>query len=234
MADLVLVHGGSHGAWCWERLLPELAARGHSGLPVDVRMDDPALDLEACASSVAEQCAHLRSPVVVGHSIAGTFLPLVAQRTSARLMVFLCAMVPVEGSSLADQQAADADMVRFPYALVADAQGRTLATREVARAMYYSDCSEADVDAAVARLRPQAPTVRRTPFPRGGWPDVPAVSIVATDDAVVSPEWGRRVARERLGVDAVELPGDHSPMISRPAELAGVLDALVRAADAGR
>lgn len=234
MADLVLVHGGSHGSWCWDRLLGELEQRGHTGLAVDVRMDDPALDLAGCAQAVAEQCAHLRSPVVVGHSIAGTFLPVVAQLTSARLMVFLCAMVPVEGSSLADQQAEDPEMVRFPYALVVDEQGRTLATREVARAMYYSDCTEADVDAAVARLRPQAPTVRRTPFPRGGWPDVPAVSVVARDDPVVSPEWGRRVARERLGVEAVDLPGGHSPMIARPAELAGVLDALVRSADAGR
>jgi hypothetical protein len=32
-----------------------------------------------------------------------------------------------------------------------------------------------------------------------------------------------RVAPERLGVDPIELPGSHSPMASRPRELADVL-----------
>jgi hypothetical protein len=34
----------------------------------------------------------------------------------------------------------------------------------------------------------------------------------------------RRVARERLDAELVELPGGHSPFLSRPAELAAVLD----------
>ena len=29
MATFVLVHGGGHGAWCWERLVPLLADAGH-------------------------------------------------------------------------------------------------------------------------------------------------------------------------------------------------------------
>jgi len=36
------------------------------------------------------------------------------------------------------------------------------------------------------------------------------------------------VARNRLGVESVELPGGHSPMLARPASLA---DALVAAAN---
>ena len=27
MSTFVLVHGAWHGAWCWERALPDLAAR---------------------------------------------------------------------------------------------------------------------------------------------------------------------------------------------------------------
>lgn len=226
MAEFALVHGGSHGPWCWDRVVPELERRGHTAVAVDVPMDDAANDLERCADLVAWGCVGMDSPIVVGHSIAGTFLPLAAARTQARLMVFLCAMVPVPGNSLADQQTEDPTMVRFPYQLVVDEQGRTLATRDVAQAMYYSDCSEEDVDRAVARLRPQAPTVRFATFPADGWADVPAAYIVAAEDAVVSVDWGRRVARERLGVEAVEIPGGHSPMISRPGTLASVLDNL--------
>ena len=49
------------------------------------------------------------------------------------------------------------------------------------------------------------------------------VSIVASEDRAIDPAWSRVAARERLGVDAVEVPGGHSPFLARPAELADVL-----------
>jgi pimeloyl-ACP methyl ester carboxylesterase len=194
---------------------------------VDLPMDDHATDLGACAQGVAEQLAGHDVDLLVGHSIAGTFLPLAAALVKPKRMVFLCAMVPVEEQSLADQQAADASMVSFPYDMIQDEQGRTLAPPDVARALYYSDCTDDVVAAAVARLRPQAGTVRLGVFPAGGWPRIPAAYVVCTEDPVVSPDWSRRIARDRLGVEPLELPGGHSPMLSRPDELARLLDALV-------
>jgi hypothetical protein len=29
MAEVLLIHGSCHGAWCWRDLIPALAARGH-------------------------------------------------------------------------------------------------------------------------------------------------------------------------------------------------------------
>jgi hypothetical protein len=43
-----------------------------------------------------------------------------------------------------------------------------------------------------------------------------------------SPDFQRRVARERLGLDAELVPGDHMAALSRPVELAERLEALVR------
>jgi hypothetical protein len=40
---------------------------------------------------------------------------------------------------------------------------------------------------------------------------------------MVNPEWSRRIAHERLDAELVELPGGHSPFLSRPAALAEVL-----------
>jgi len=53
--------------------------------------------------------------------------------------------------------------------------------------------------------------------------DVPATYLVAAEDRIVSPAWSRRAAAERLGVEAVELPGSHSPYLARPAALADLL-----------
>jgi hypothetical protein len=45
---------------------------------------------------------------------------------------------------------------------------------------------------------------------------------------VVSPAWSRRVARERLGVEPIEIPTGHFPMITHPQLLA---DELARLGD---
>ena len=55
---------------------------------------------------------------------------------------------------------------------------------------------------------------------------MPCRSIVCRDDRALNPEWARTAARARLGVDAVELDGGHSPFLTRPAELARLIDTL--------
>jgi len=47
-----------------------------------------------------------------------------------------------------------------------------------------------------------------------------------SDDHAIDPDWVRTVARDRLGTVAVELDGGHSPFLTRPDKLAGVLDAM--------
>jgi pimeloyl-ACP methyl ester carboxylesterase len=220
-----LLHGGSHGAWCWERLTPELERRGFKAVAVDMPMDQMDCDAARCAEIAAELLSGFDDLILVGHSIAGTFLPLTAAKVPTRAMVFLCAMVPVAGLSLADQQARDPSMVAYPYHLVRDDQGRTLATREIAKAMYFTDCSDEDIDWAMPRLRPQSPAVRASVFPANVWPKIPSHYILGSKDAVVSTDWSRKVARERLGVEAVAVDSAHSPFLSRPVELA---DALAR------
>jgi pimeloyl-ACP methyl ester carboxylesterase len=45
-------------------------------------------------------------------------------------------------------------------------------------------------------------------------------SIFGAEDRLVNPDWSRRVARERLGVEPVEIPTGHFPMITHPELLA--------------
>jgi pimeloyl-ACP methyl ester carboxylesterase len=54
-------------------------------------------------------------------------------------------------------------------------------------------------------------------------PDLESTYVLGRDDACIGPEWSRRAARARLGVEAIELPGGHSPFLARPRELADAL-----------
>jgi pimeloyl-ACP methyl ester carboxylesterase len=165
--------------------------------------------------------------VVVAHSYAGLALPVIAARAAFRRMVFLCANVPVPGRSYADCMAEDSGGVVMPP-VEFDELGRILVPWPVAREVYYGDCDEQLARAAWDRLTPNAPTGFTETCPIDVWPDVPASYVLCTEDQIIDPDWARRVSRERLGAPAFELPGGHSPMLSRPEHLARVLDEIAR------
>ena len=47
--------------------------------------------------------------------------------------------------------------------------------------------------------------------------------MVCSNDQLIGREWSKRIARDRLGAEFIELPGSHSPFLSRPQALAEVL-----------
>jgi hypothetical protein len=231
MATFGLVHGAGHGAWCWERLTPLLEALGHRVVAMDLPCEDPAAGAWRYAEVVDGALPPTKELVLVGRSLAGLTIPLVAARRPVRRLVYLCAIVPAFGQCLADQAAADPDLYHevvrtHPGRLTAPEGTITLRDAAAARDILYHDCTPEDVAWASARLRPQASTPRREPCPLGAWPAGERTYILCREDRAISPVWSRRVARERLGVEPIERDGSHSPFISRPALLAEVLDRL--------
>ena len=230
----MLVHGAWHGAWCWSRLSPELVDRGHRVVALDLPSDDPTATFETYADVVAARidAEGASDAVLVGHSLAGHTIPLVAARRQVRRLVYLCALVPTPGASMADQLGSEPEMLDFGYAAGLGAPapdgGVAWADRELARTFLYDDCDPVDAEQALDHLRPQAQLPYLHRFPLESFPDVPATYIVASEDRLVQPEWSRRVARDRLGADLIEIPGSHSPFLARPSDLADVLTEISR------
>jgi len=224
---LVLVHGAWHGAWCWERLIAELERRGHRSIAVDLPCDDVSAGTQAYAASVIDAVASIEEPlVVVGHSLGGLTIPLVAAARPVERLVFLCALIAVPGRSLRDQLSEDHTIFApgFNGGPAQDELGRSVwPDREQAIAAFYADCPREVAQRAAERLRPQASPPSSEACPLTEWPAVPSSYILCREDAAINPEWSRHAARERLGVEALELPGGHSPFLSRPAALAELL-----------
>jgi pimeloyl-ACP methyl ester carboxylesterase len=233
MATFGLVHGAGHGAWCWERLIPILEALGHRAFAMDLPCEDATAGCLRYAETVDRALPVVEDLVLVGHSLSGLTIPLVAARRPVRKLVFLCAMVPDFGRSLLDQVAAEPDLydpvIRGHPGRMTDPDGTTWFRDEAAaRDVFYQDCTAADAHWAFARLRRQAVAPRREACPLSAWPPGERAYVLAREDHAISPAWSRRVARERLGVEPIEIEGSHSPFISRPSSLAGVLDRLAR------
>jgi len=226
MTTFALVHGAWHGAWCFEALRTALASHGHDSVAVDLPCDDADAGCEAYADRVADTITGDGHTVVVGHSLGGLSIPLVAERVPIRGLVYLAALLPRIGSSLRDQ-IRDTDpppVIQEMLDLEYDEWERHYWPRfKSAQTAFYGDCDPVDAAAAYAELRHQGTRPMTEPFPLDHMPDVPCAYIVCSRDNNVSPQWGRQAARERLGVVPVELASDHSPMLSHPAELAGLL-----------
>ena len=164
--------------------------------------------------------------VVVGHSLGGLVVPLVASRVPVRRIVMLAAIVGSPGLSMADLAPIDhdRDMHLDAQDLELDGEGRFRFSAAGARRVLFGDCPSGPAAAAAGRLRYQRSMWTQVSH-FDAWPACETVSITCTADLVVNPAWSDRVARDRLGVEPVHLPGGHSPFMSRPAELAAILAA---------
>lgn len=238
MVTFALIHGAWHDAWCWDGVANLLAHAGHGVVAPDLPSEDGSADFDAYADFVCDGLGGSDDDVVVvAHSLAGATGALIPSRRPVRHLVYVCAAVPEGGLSLLDQWQAEPDMVRPEFGggwlqglTEPDDQMRTAwADLDFARKVFYADCDDATATAAIEHLRVQSGYPWALPCTLSEHPSVPCTSVVCGEDLVVNPAWSRRVAR-RIGADIVELPGGHSPMLSRPSALG---DVLLRVAEKG-
>lgn len=229
MATFALVHGAWHGPWSWERVARPLAEHGHRVVVPDLPSEDTELGLDDYADTIDRALGDADDIVLVPHSLGGLVGPVVAARRPLRALVYVCALVPEPGLSFSDQLAASEERVLlFEGGRELDDQGRShWPDPDTTASTMYPDLSPEDARWAVERLRRQAQRSQAETSPAPP-PGLRSESIIGANDRVVSPAWSRRVARERLGVEPIEIPTGHFPMITHPQLLA---DELARLGD---
>ena len=211
MATFVPVHAAGDGAWSWHLVADELRRRGHAMVAIDLP-DDPAAGLWHYADAVATAVRGRRDLVVVAHSFGAFTGPLVAAGTPVDALVLLAPMVPRPGEPPADWWTATGQGAAQRAAGTAGLDDR---------ATYYHDVPPDLAEEAMRRAR-EHPSSRAydEPWPLDAWPDLPTHALVARDDRLLPAGWLRGVIRDRLGIEAGEVPGGHCLTLSRPAALA--------------
>jgi pimeloyl-ACP methyl ester carboxylesterase len=232
VTTFALLHGAFHGAWCWDLLRPELESRGYRTVAMDLPCDDPTAGNARYAEVVADAIRDAdHEVIVVGHSLAGLTVPLVAAARPVARMVFLNAFIPIPGRPFSDQFGEESIFPPTPESTwpVTRDDGLMIWPPERVIPALYPDCPADLASWAAARLRPQSRTPHSEVCPLPGWPQAPSSYVLSVEDSAVGPDSSRRAARERLGVTATELPGGHMSMVVRPQELAEELDRIAKA-----
>jgi pimeloyl-ACP methyl ester carboxylesterase len=217
---VVLVHGAWHGAWCWDKVVAGLAARQVPTIAVELPFDGLDADAAEARKAIGRAGA---DAVVVGHSYGGAVISQAASGlANVGHLVYLCAFMSGEGDDVG------AIMAKYPSPLVAHMRvvdGRTVVDPGGAADAFYGDCSKADIDGALARLR-SIPGVTLAGEKPPAWRDVPSTYVVCTEDRAILPGAQREMAMHATHV--VEWPTSHSPFVSQPHRVVDLLERLAR------
>lgn len=224
-ATVLLVHGAWHGPWMWGELVREMP-------DVDVRTvalpsvgrDATALgDLYADAAAVRSAVREIHGPVLVcAHSYGG--VPVtegVADLSNVVGLVYLCAFQLDIGESLAGV----AGGRPLDWWDVHAAEGYVDARRPLE--ILYADVDEAVARDAIMRLGHQSLVAFGQRLTRAAWRTIPSTYIVCEQDRAVPVEAQEAMAGRAGRV--LRLSSSHSPFLSRPAQLAGILRAELAA-----
>ncbi len=236
MATFLLVHGGWHGGWCWERLTPLLRAAGQRVIAPDLpghgadRTPIAARPWERYVPSIVALLDAAPEPVVLlGHSSGGMVISAAAAARPERVrtLVYLTAFLLPAGV-VPPQVMRDDHESLLPAALIVDeAAGTVRVDPARAREVFYHDCSEADAAWALQRLQPEPIPPRDAAGASPAAPaNVPRVYIETLQDRALGPATQRRMYTTLPCERLFSLPTGHSPFISAPAALADCLLAL--------
>lgn len=113
MPVAVLVHGGFHGGWCWDKVRPLLQDDGWAvetptltGVGDRAHLASPAISLDTHVRDVVDliEAKNLTDVTLCGHSAAGMVITGVANAIPERIrtLVYLDALIPNAGESMCD------------------------------------------------------------------------------------------------------------------------------------
>ncbi len=224
MSTIVLTHGAFHGGWCFDPLIAELEQRGVTCLTPELPLTDLDEDV-AAVHAVLDAC---EGPVtLLGHSYGGAVVTAAGTHPLVERLVLLAALAPDAGENASG---GPVDIgAGFMAALRFSDEGVTSVDPELAAAVFYPDSDPADAARWATLLRP-GNTGGAVLLTDAAWRSRPTTYIVCADDPIVLPDAQRALAA-RVTTDVREIPGDHSPMVCRPAELATMLIGIMGTTD---
>lgn len=228
MAEILLIHGAMHGAWCWDLLRPELEQLGHRTHVLDLPIESAGSTLDTYADVVALKLDQMPGPAwLVGHSMGGMVAPRAALKRTVAGMVLLCTVPPDLSERHQQENLTAVNVDKVAEFVTKD--GLQTISPDLAPSHFFAACSAELQRWASLKLRPQSAAALdriRAPLPQ--LPAVPTHAILTRNDALLMAEPMAALYRRRLNLEPVMLPGDHSPFLCCPELLATTIDRMAR------
>ena len=223
-ATFVLIPGAGGESWYWHLVARELRAGGHEVLTPDLPAGDDAAGLGEYADAAAAPIGDRTDVVVVSQSMGAFVAPMLCDRVDLRQLILVAPMIPAPGESPGEWWTSSGQL---PAQREQDVrEGRDPDAPFDVRTAFLHDVPPDIVAELFARGEPrQSDTAFVQPWPLDAWPSVPTRVLACRHDRLFPLDFMRRLAQERLGVEADVIDTGHLPALSRPRELAERLEA---------
>ena len=224
MTTFALIHGAWGSGWHWASIPERLRALGHDAIAPDLPCDTPASTYEDCADTVEAALRDVHDDVVlVAFSLGGLTAPLVAARRPVERIVYVAAVLAEPGRSVAERLRGGERMFhpdfRAGVAPGEDGLVRWVDLDVYKRVAYDEDTDDAVVAERFRRLRAQSFAGDLEPCPLPAHPEVPATYVMCEEDRLLDNAYWAEAVPRLLRIQPTPLPGAHTPMPRRPAEL---------------
>jgi len=235
MATFVLVHGGWHGGWRWQKVVPFLEAAGHevyaptlTGLAERASELSPEVGLATHIQDIVGLLVDkdLHEVILVGHSYGGMVITGVVDAVPERIahLVYLDTFVPRDGESVADVSPMVIRLLRLQAQIQDDGwriapHGTYGVTTEPDRSWVRAKLTPQPLKTLLERLHLKNPAIVSMK---------PRTHIDCTGSGFVFLLMRRLLAPRALppteaGWRLRQLPTGHDAMITMPKELADLL-----------
>ena len=237
MATYVLVHGGGHGGWCYQRVARLVRSAGHevytptmTGLGERAHLLRKDIDLAMHIQDIAAvlEFEDLRDVILVGHSYGGMVITGAADRVVDRVgrLVYLDAATPVNGQSLVDVAGPIIEAVRPAGKMVDGVELVLLPSPDAG--MFYGVTDPGDLSWMAHRLTGHPWTCFEQPLDlrneRALW-SIPQFHIVCT--STLATRDPQLMAKARTEGRLWDIDTGHDLMITEPDKVADALLGVV-------
>jgi pimeloyl-ACP methyl ester carboxylesterase len=220
--NVVLVHGAFADGSGWRGVYEELTSRGYSVTIVQ----NPLTSLADDVSATIRALDRLDGPaILVGHSWGGTVISEAGVHSNVAGLVYVSALSPDAGETTAQQY----EGFTTPPEFVIDAHsdGFGFLSPEQFKAAFAADASDADAAFLRDSQVPIALSAFETRLENAAWRTKPSWAVIATQDKAFDQEMLQAMA-ERIGATVTEVPASHAIFMTRPQEVADVIDGAAR------
>src|SRR5260221_2360318 len=221
--SIVLVHGGFVDGSGWQAVHNILSKDGYEVIVVQ----NPTLSLEDDVAVTRRAIAGARHPVVlVGHSYGGVVITEAGNDPKVKTLAYIAAFAPGAGESVESLIANPPPGASAPPILPPQDGFLKLDGAKFAASF------AADVDPATAQFMvdSQVPWGVSALAGKGtvpAWKSKPSYYLVASDDHMIPPPAQRAMAK-RAGATVVEIHGSHAVYVSKPADVARLIEQAAR------
>jgi pimeloyl-ACP methyl ester carboxylesterase len=222
---IVLVHGGFVDGSGWAGVYNILKKKGYDVLIVQNPTKSLADDVAVTKAAIASQD---RDVILVGHSYGGVVISEAGNDPKVAGLVYITAFAPDRGESVASLIANPPPGAPVPP-ILPPKDGYLFLDRNKFAASFAADVEPETASFMADSQVPWGLDALQGAVSEPAWKTKPSHYLVASDDKMIPPPAQRAMA-ERAKAQIMEVPGSHSVYVSKPAEVAAIIE---KAANSG-